>query len=209
MTETRRDPAHHVRRAAAFVPATFDKAQRTIDVVFTAGSDVDRRDWWTGERWVESLEITPEAMDLTRLNAGAPVLNAHGAYDLGDVIGVVERAWIEKGKGMASLRLSARDDVAPIAADIEAGVLRNISVGYVVSEWRETDEKGVKRRTATRWQPMEISFVPIPADPGALIVRTDGSDFDVRAYFPPEPAPAGPTIAQRFLAGFMRHKAEV
>ena len=84
MTETRRDPAHHVRRAAAFVPATFDKAQRTIDVVFTAGTDVDRRDWWTGERWVESLEITPEAMDLTRLNTGAPVLNAHGAYDLGD-----------------------------------------------------------------------------------------------------------------------------
>ena len=193
MTETRRDPAHHVRRAAAFVPATFDKAQRTIDVVFTAGSDVDRRDWWTGERWVESLEITPEAMDLTRLNAGAPVLNAHGAYDLGDVIGVVERAWIEKGKGMASLRLSARDDVAPIAADIEAGVLRNISVGYVVSEWRETDEKGVKRRTATRWQPMEISFVPIPADPAAQ-VRSERPQTAGAASAAGLAAPAAPAI---------------
>lgn len=165
----RRQPDGFARRAAAFAPETYSHADRTIEVVFTTGADVDRRDWWTGERWVESLLVTADAVDLSRLNAGAPVLNAHGAYDLGQVIGVVERAWLADGKGYATIRFSEREDVAPIAADVAAGVLRNISVGYGVSEWREVDEQGVKRRIATRWTPMEISFVPIPADPAAQV----------------------------------------
>lgn len=156
------------RRLAVLEPATWSATARTIDVVWTTGSDVARRDFWTGESWTESLEISADAVDLGRLNAGAPVLNTHSAYSLSDQIGVVERAWLENGQGMATLRLSEREDVAPIAADIAAGIIRNISVGYSVQEWRESREPGQPvRRTAVRWQPMEISFVPIPADANA------------------------------------------
>lgn len=58
-------------------------------------------------------------------------------------------------------------------------------------------------------QLLETSYVPIPADPGAIVLRADGEPFDIREYLPPTPAQAGPTLAQRFLAGFTRHTAEV
>ena len=57
----------------------------------------------------------------------------------------------------------------------------------------------------TGHQLLETSYVPIPADPGALIVRADGSAFDRSAFFPPAPAPvARPSLAQRFIAGLTR-----
>lgn len=166
---TRQAPPTLVRRAAAMAPATYDAGTRTVDVVFTTGAEVMRADWWSGERWVEALDVTPEAVDLSRLNARAPVLNTHSSYDLEDVIGVVERAWIEGGKGYAQIRFSEREDVAPIVADVASGILSNISVGYSVSEWREEEVNGMRRRTATRWLPMEVSLVPIPADPAAQV----------------------------------------
>lgn len=184
---TREAPPALVRRAASMAPATFNASTRTVDVIFTAGAEVMRSDWWSGERWVEALEVTPEAVDLSRLNARAPVLNSHSSYDLEDVIGVVERAWIEGGKGYAQIRFSEREDVAPIVADVAAGILSNISVGYSVSEWREEEVNGVRRRTATRWLPMEVSLVPIPADAAA----------QVRSAVPaPALQPADPAISK-------------
>jgi len=159
----------HARRAAAFRPDSFDSATRSVEVVFTTGAEVTRTDWWTGERWVEALEVSAEAMDLSRLNAGAPVLNTHGAGDLGDVIGVVERAWIDNGRGIARIRFSDREEIAGFVADVAAGVIRNVSVGYAVHQWREEEIGGRRRKTATRWEPMEISFVPVPADAQAQV----------------------------------------
>lgn len=57
-------------------------------------------------------------------------------------------------------------------------------------------------------QLLESSYVPIPADPGAVVLRADGQPFDVRE-FEPTPVKAGPTLAQRFVAGFTRQTAEV
>lgn len=55
-------------------------------------------------------------------------------------------------------------------------------------------------------QLLETSYVPIPADPGALIVRADGSAFDRSPYLPIlAPAPAArPSLTQRFIAGLTR-----
>ncbi|MCV5737600.1 hypothetical protein OFN56_37450, partial [Escherichia coli] len=74
-------------------------------------------------------------VDLSRMQQGAPVLNTHSRYDVRDVIGVVERAWIEGGEGRALVRFSEREDVEPIWRDIKAGILRNVSVGYVVRKY--------------------------------------------------------------------------
>jgi len=184
---TRDAPPVLVRRAAAMAPATFDEMTLSVDVVFTTGAEVVRSDFWSGERWIEALEVSANAVDLSRLNAGAPVLNTHSSYELEDVIGVVERAWIEGGRGYARLRFSEREEVAPIVADVRAGILRNISVGYSVSQWLEEDVNGVRRRTATRWLPMEVSLVPIPADQAA----------QVRSAVPsPAHPPAAPAISE-------------
>lgn len=160
-----------MERLASFRPATFNAEARTVEVIFTTGADVERRDWWTGARWIERLRVARDAIDLTRLNAGAPVLNTHSSWDLGDVIGVVERAWIEGAEGRALLRLSDREDVQPIVRDIQAGIIRNISVGYTVEKWRVTEATGNSGeiREALSWTPAEVSFVPVPADAGAQV----------------------------------------
>lgn len=153
---------------ARFAPTSFDADARTVEVVWSTGANVARRDR-QGD-FIEQLDMSPDAVDLSRLAAGAPVLNSHNAYDLESVLGVVERAWLEGGEGRALVRFSARADVAPILADIRDGILRNISVGYDVMEWADakaSDGKRIKR--AVRWQPAEISLVPIPADASAQV----------------------------------------
>lgn len=163
--------AEPIRRAAAFRPATYDAEARTIEVVWTTGAEVRRFDWWTNTHYREALMVSAEAVDLSRLNAGAPVLNTHSSSELEDVIGVVERAWIEGGEGRALLRFSDREEVQPIIRDIEAGILRNISAGYWVDEWAVTPATATQTelRTAVRWMPGEISFVPVPADARAQV----------------------------------------
>jgi hypothetical protein len=167
----RREPNPMLAREASFAPATFDAEARTVEVVFTTGADVERRDFWTGERWIERLEVSEQAVDLSRLNAGAPVLDSHQSYELRNVIGVVERAWIAGGEGRALLRFSDRPEVQPIVADIRSGIIRNISAGYWVERWEDSEAsaKGPRIRTAKRWMPGELSMVPVPADAGAQV----------------------------------------
>lgn len=172
--EVRRAPApaqgaQLMQRLAEVRPSTFDRTARTVEVTFTTGADVERYDWWEGRNYTERLIVSDEAVDLSRLNAGAPVLDTHSAYALRSVIGVVERAWIEGGEGRALIRLSDREEVAGIVRDVEAGIIRNISAGYWTIEQRITrDERtGKELREALRWLPGELSLVPVPADAGA------------------------------------------
>jgi hypothetical protein len=162
-----------LEREASFAPATFDPADRTVEVVFTTGADVARRDPWSGERWTERLEVSVAAVDLSRLNAGAPVLDSHRAGELRNVIGVVERAWITGGEGRALIRFSDRPEVQPIVEDVRNGIIRNVSAGYWVEPdaWQEIEAagNGPRIRVAKRWVPAELSLVPIPADARAQV----------------------------------------
>jgi phage major head subunit gpT-like protein len=164
-------------REAPVAPDTVDADARTVEVVWTTGAEVVRR-WWDGEvRYRERLSVDPAHVDLGRLNAGAPVLNTHGRYDLSQIIGVVERAWIANGEGRAILRFSDREDVEPYWRDIQAGIIRNVSVGYQVRRYEVIEEEGqVEVRTAVDWEPAEISMVPIPADTGAGTRAAGGAD---------------------------------
>src|SRR5512147_1236011 len=106
-------------------PDSIDAEARTIEVLWSTGAMVRRRDLWTGKHYDEVLSLDPRHVDLSRLNSGAPLLNAHGAFDLANVIGVVERAWIagssESYEGRATVRFSAREDVEALWQDVRAG----------------------------------------------------------------------------------------
>jgi hypothetical protein len=160
-------------RAAQIEPATFDEGKRTVDVVFTTGAKVQRYDWRNDRYYEEELVVSEDAVDLTRMKAGASVLNTHGQYDLRDVIGVVADAWIDGAEGRATVRMSERPEVAGIVADVQAGVIRHISAGYSVQRMEmvapeSRDDGGAHwLYRATRWTPAEISFVPVPADAGS------------------------------------------
>lgn len=161
-------------RLAALQPATFNAEARTVEVVWTTGARVRRYDWFNDQAYEEELVVSAEAIDMSRFDAGAvPVLDSHGRHSLDDVLGTVRRAWIERGVGKASLQMSERDDVAGLVRDIASGVIRNVSVGYSVQRYEivraadRTDGGKLPLYRAVRWQPQELSFVPIPADASA------------------------------------------
>ena len=146
-------------RAATFAPDTYDADTNTIEVVLSTGADVQRAGY------VERLPIANA--DLRGI-AGAPVLDAHNQGSTRAVLGVIQKAWKAAGEIRARLKLSSRDDAAGIVRDIADGILRNLSIGYRVKQWRdETNSKGQRIRTALAWEIHEASFVPIGADPGA------------------------------------------
>lgn len=162
-----------ITRRAPVRPNSFNDETRTIELVWAAGGEVERVDWATGERFIEVLDMSAGAIDLGRLNNGAPLLDTHGAYELGNILGVTERAWIEGGQGLASVRFSDRPEVQGIVGDVRSGVIRNVSVGYSVESWAKSMKGGKQVRTAIRWTPHEISLVPVPADAQAQVRSAD------------------------------------
>lgn len=207
-----RDAATMVRKSVAIPPLVrlaetrnVDAEARTFELVFSAGAQVRRYDWWDDREWIEELEISEAAIDLSRLNAGAPVLDSHQRWSLSNVIGVVERAWIEGKEAVAKVRLSAREDVAPIVKDVADKIIRNVSTGYTVSEFKDVgrdEASGLRVMRAMRWQPQEISFVPIGADAQAQARALETSARVPCAIEISQPtAPAVTTTGVRAMAG--------
>jgi hypothetical protein len=155
---------------------------RTVSVVFTTGAAVRRRryvGWDSAVPFDEVLLVSDDAVNLTRLQAGAPALDSHSAYSTSSQVGVVENPRIEKGQGIADIRFpSAGVDPAAdrMFALVDQRIIRNISVGYSIDEVEvkaPAKAGDIEQRIIKRWTPMEISFVTVPADPGAQVRATD------------------------------------
>ncbi|MCA6279941.1 MAG: HK97 family phage prohead protease, partial [Phenylobacterium sp.] len=175
-------------RRAPILPATVNTEARSVDVVFTTGAAVRRRRWtgWdTSVPFDEVLEVSERAVDLTRLNAGAPALDSHSVWSSHSQVGVVERAWIEGKEGKATIRFpregldQAADRMFGLISD---GIIRNVSVGYSIERVKvvEPAAKGeVEQRIVERWTPLEVSFVTVPADPRAQVRAADQASYPV------------------------------
>jgi hypothetical protein len=153
-----------------------DEAKRSIDVTWTTGAIVRRMLWRENVGYApydEELLVTREAVDLTRLNAGAPVVDSHALYSTRSQVAVVDNAWIAKGEGLATLRFPPAG--VDEAADRMWGmvfnkIICNLSAGYRLQEveWTDPVKRGeVGKMKVTRWAPFELSFVTVPADVGA------------------------------------------
>lgn len=156
--------------------------ERSIEFPFSSEYPVDR---YFGK---EILLHTREAVDLVRLEDGAPLLFNH---DPAKVIGVVERAWIDgkKKRGYVAVKFSRNAFAQEVLADVRDGVLRNVSVGYQIAEMEQRGEHFV----ATRWSPYEVSVVSIAADPTVGVGRAlDAQPAATAASTPPQPEPEVP-----------------
>lgn len=156
-------------RNASFLPSSYNEEARTIEVVFATERAI--REWsWAANRYINQiLEISEAAVDFSRLHSGAPVLDSHRTWGLSSIIGVVEEAWIEGKEARAKIRFSKRPEIASLIDDITSGIIRNVSVGFAVRELKLVSEEKGETPTyrAVKWEPMEISFVPVGADKGA------------------------------------------
>jgi len=158
-----------LRRMAELAPGSVDSDARTVEVVWSTGARV-RRVPFFGDAYDEELSLDPAHVRLERLNAGAPFLRVHELTELDAVIGSVapDSARIENGRGIATVRLSEREDVEAIWRDIQAGHIRAVSIGYQVHRYEVSKPEGGRELwRAVDWTPFEISAVPVGADPAA------------------------------------------
>lgn len=166
--------------------STVNAEARTVDVVWTTGAPVRRRNYdWDSGKYVyydEILVVSSAAIDLSRLERGAPVLDSHSTWQTSAQLAIVERAWIEGGRGLATIRFPAAgidENIDRFFALVMDGQRRNISVGYSVDTVRkEVDEKNgtIEKWFVERWTPFEISFVTIGADMDAQVRQRSNAD---------------------------------
>lgn len=166
-----------------------DPDKRTVEVVFATETPVRRRRYEGWEKIVdfdEILTVSRSAIDFTRLNAGAPVLDSHSRFSTSSQRAVVEKAWIEGSEARALLRFPTIGidlDADRLFALIADGIVRNVSAGYTLQKIKivEAEKRGeVQKVIALRWTPFEISFVTVPADHASGVRADDGKQlFDV------------------------------
>lgn len=138
----------------------------------------------------EVLSHKPGAVRMDRLTGGAaPLLFNH---DWSDPVGMVEGARLEGGRLVVDARMFTTARAREVADMVEQG-LRNVSIGYEIEEMTEDSKRGVY--TATRWTPLEVSVVTVPADASVGVGRAGDNEPKavrvVRAELNQEPvAPA-------------------
>jgi len=155
-------------RKAVVQPSTIDDAKRSVTVLFSTGAPVQR--WtWEGVPYIEELAMAASNVRMERLNGGANLLDSHGSWSLRGVLGVTEKAWLDGGNAWATVRFSERAEVEPIWRDVRDGILRSVSVGYLVHKSERSFRDGMTVRRHVDWEPTEISLVSVPADAGAGI----------------------------------------
>ena len=146
---------------------------------------------------IEILDHSPGAVDLTRLNEIGVLLFNH---DRDEVLGRIERAWLEGDKGKAIVVFDSDDAAETIYQKVKSGTLKGVSVGYRVKTWErvttgETSSSGKFTGpcdVAISWEPFEISIVSVPADPTVGV----GRELETPETVNPKGAPS---LAQRKL----------
>ena len=145
--------------------------ERTFQLSFSSEEPYTR---WFGQ---EILDHSEGCMDLTRLNEIGVVLFNH---DRDAVIGKIEKAWVEDGRGLAEITFDSDEDSEKIYQKVKSGTLKGVSVGYMVDVWEEVMPNKASEdgrftgpcSIAKKWAPYEVSIVSVPADPTVGVGRS-------------------------------------
>lgn len=175
----RKGPTERVFRSAVFERQSIMEDQRRATLAFSSEMGVDRG--WG----VEILDHSPGAIDMEFIGSGrAPLLVDH---EMADQVGVVEQISLGTDRvARAVVRFGKSARAEEIWQDVKDGIRSNVSVGYIISEMVSDGKKGDREVfRATRWMPLEISIVSIPADTSVGVGRS------IEA---PAPAPAADPI---------------
>lgn len=147
-------------REATFLSERADAKARSVPVTISSETPVRR------DGYIEVLSHEPGSIDLSR--TPLPLIASHDTSQL--PVGRVEQLRVDSGalKGIAVFGTSAR--ALEAFADVQAGVIRSLSVGYTLAD----DGKPLAQPPGARrfaWAPHEVSMVAVPADPRAGFYR--------------------------------------
>lgn len=175
------------QRLATFERAAIDTEARTVPLAFSSEEPYER------SFGIEILDHAPKSVRLGRLADGGALLLDH---DPSRLIGVIERASIDEDRtGRAVVRFGRSALAEEAFQDVQDGIRRHVSVGYMIHDAQP--EKGSRNVRVTDWEPYELSLVAIPADPTVGVGRAADDQQPEIAEIParPEPQPQKRTIA--------------
>ena len=136
-----------------------DGNERTFELSFSSEEPYTR---WFGQ---EILDHSAGCVDLTRLNEIGCVLFNH---DRDEVIGKITKAWIDNGRGMATIEFDSDEASEVIYQKVKGGTLKGVSVGYLVDNWEEVMPN---KQSAAPLQPRRKRQPrPLPIQPNRLSV---------------------------------------
>lgn len=158
---------------AELVPGSWRDQDRSVEVVLSTGARGRRRKytgWDSVYEYDEELEISSSSIRMARLQGGCAVLDSHQGYSVRSVVGrvVPESARIDGGKLIARLQLSVAPEDAGLVANVRAGIVNAISMGYRTYKETIDETQSPPVHRATDWEIYEVSFVPINFDAGAV-----------------------------------------
>lgn len=145
------------RAIIQFKRESIDVEARTVEIAFSSETPVERG--WG----IEILDHAPGAMRSKRIAQGGALLMDH---DWRDQVGVIESTQIGADRvGRAVVRFGRSARASEIFQDVQDGIRSNVSVSYRIHKAvleSSGDDGDVYR--VTDWEPIEISFVSVPAD---------------------------------------------
>lgn len=157
------------RNRAAGNLASFNAEARTVDIVLATDTPVRVRTW--EGVYDEILTITPDAIDTSRMDSLA-LLDSHDRYSgletrLGGIVPGSLR--FEQGKAIVTAKISRRAAGQALFDDLADGHTLPASVSFRPLEQKRTEAPagGTATVHVTRWAPLELSIVAVPADPKA------------------------------------------
>ena len=163
-----------------------DEEKRTVRVQFSSEAVVKR---WFGD---EILDHSPSSVDMSRIQGGAAVLLEHSTSQR---CGITEGGEITSRKtGEAIVRFARTPLGDSVMGEVKDGTLRYLSVGYRVEKFEVNEDEDEYR--AMRWTPLEVSFVGIPADTSAKVLRSneqENQDMIMYRNIKRDPQPGEPS----------------
>ena len=143
---------------ATFIRSQADNKAFTIPATLSTDTPIERGGY------SEVLVHRQGSIDMSRFPL--PVIVSHDPSKLN--LAVAENPQIQGSRLTASIRFAENPEAQQLFADIQSGIIRNLSVGYKWQDYSETETV----TTVNRWQPYEVSIVSVPADQNAGFFRS-------------------------------------
>ncbi|HEY5588409.1 MAG TPA: hypothetical protein VIK86_05570 [Candidatus Paceibacterota bacterium] len=129
---------------------------------------------WNPIIFNQILLVTPENVNVERLDSGLPLFDNHPEMDDISVLttlGITTSYLFDERGLVVKCKFGSRADEG-LRNDVKNGIIKTVSIEGTIQEYgriEQTNEQRYANYYATKWTPESLSFAPVPNDIGAQI----------------------------------------